>query len=120
MTTQEELVELVESDPDRTGAEKESAFTMLGDEKVITAMSAKATIVRSLLKHDHFEPEWFVVEDGGKANVETIEDAADADAIYAVSGEMPVGCLTVKSAPRSNDHQSSIVNAEGVQPGAFS
>jgi len=116
----DQLTELVENDPDRSSMEKESAFTMLGNEKQLTAMSAKRTIVASLLEHNEFEPDWFIVEsDGETKRVESVEAASKSDAIYAVSGKMPVGCLTVKSKPRSKNHQSSIVNSETISEDAF-
>lgn len=115
-----ELSELVASDPQLSAAEKESAFSMLGNEKEFTAMSAKKTVVRSLVKHDHFDLDWAVGKRGEeRERVESREAAREFDELYVVSGTMPIGCLTVKSKPRSKNHQSHIVNAETIDPDAF-
>jgi hypothetical protein len=52
-----DLTEKVDRDPMLGGAEKETSITMLGDAKQFVIRSAKPTIIKSLLEHDHFEME---------------------------------------------------------------
>jgi len=141
-----DLYELVEPDPKLSGDEKETMISMYGTEKTYTIHSGKPTVVRSLLQHDHFDlrsarvryPDDDVergsagstlsqttnddAERGSAGSTSTAfnrEQCEDAEAIYAVTGEMPVGTLTVKSKPRTNNHQSSIVSHETVSADAF-
>jgi hypothetical protein len=44
---------------------------------------------------------------------------ASVETIAAVTGEMPIGALTIESKPRTTDHRPSIVNAETVDPSVF-
>jgi hypothetical protein len=129
MTDEIELHELVEPDPKLSGDEKETTITMYGMDDAFRVFSAKPTVVRSLFQHDHFEPSWVRVSDGDDARQWSWNDRESVtaacresgiEAIHAVCGEMPVGCLTVKSKPRSNNHQSSIVSHETVSADAFS
>jgi len=114
-----ELIDQVENDPDLNSAEKESSVTFLGDEKRFTIFSAKRTIVKSLLEHDNFEVKWLQIDKNGKkVRVDDPENVGDST-IYSVSGTMPIGCLTIKSKPRSNNHQSSVVNSETIDADAF-
>jgi len=114
------MTDKVESDPNRTGAEKETGISFLGDEKVATVSSAKKTIVKSLLNHEEFEYSYFSVYDGDSyRTVRSEDEILEEESIVFVSGEIPIGCLTIKSSPRSNNHQSSVVNAEKIDPDAF-
>jgi hypothetical protein len=74
-----------------------------------------------LLKHNHFEIERArVLEDGDKQRVKERESLEETDgSIVAVEATMPIGVLTVKSKPRTNNHQSSIVNAETIDSSVF-
>lgn len=119
--TDSELVEKVDRDPVLSGDEKETTITMYGQDKQFRIFSAKPTIVKSLLKHDHFEIDWSrVVSDGETRRVEEREELGNVDGdIVAVNGKMSVGVLTVKSKPRANNHQSSIVSAETIDPSVF-
>lgn len=116
-----DLVQRVDRDPELNGDEKETTITMYGQDKRFGVFSAKPTIVKSLLKHDHFDLDWarLITEDGDErvTDRETLRDR-DGD-IVAVSGAMPVGVLTVKSAPRTNNHQSSIVSTETIDSSVF-
>lgn len=116
-----EFNERVGPHPRLTGSEKETAITMYGDGERFTIYSAKPTIVKSLLKHDHFEMAWAQLTDGDEmTDVEDREQLGDSDGnIVAVEGTMPVGTLTVKSKPRANNHQSSIVSWETIDPSVF-
>jgi hypothetical protein len=117
-----DLVERVNRDPALNGDEKETTITMYGQDKHFQIFSAKPTVVKSLLKHNHFELRWarLMEEDNSVQRIterETLEKA-EGD-IVAISGEMPVGVLTVKSAPRTNNHQSSIISTETIDPSVF-
>lgn len=114
-----DLAERVENDPKLNAAEKETTMSMYGNDKEFTVHSAKATVVKSLLKHDHFDPVEIRGLDGDEHARVGPSEADQLDTVYAVRGTLPVGCLTVKSKPRTNDHQSSIVNAETIDPDVF-
>lgn len=94
---------------------------MYGQDKHFEIFSAKPTIIKSLIKHDHFELQWARVLNGDdNFRVEEREDLRHKDGdIVAVEGKMPVGVLTVKSKPRANNHQSSIVSAETIDSSVF-
>lgn len=115
------LAEKVDRDPELSGSEKETTISMYGDSKRFEIYSAKPTIVKSLLKHDYFDMEWARVLEGDESSYyENRKDleAVDGD-IVAVRGSLPVGTLTVKSKPRANNHQSSIVSTETIDPSVF-
>lgn len=112
----------IETDPSLSSVEKESWFNMTGDAKHLFAGSRKRTIVASLIDHPHYEERWYslLLEDGGETIHEPEDDVPEsAEAIIAVGGRLPIGCLTVKSKPRSNNHQSSVVNSKQIDPDAF-
>lgn len=116
-----ELVDKVDRDPLLSGDEKETTITMYGQDKYFKIFSAKPTIIKSLLKHDHFDLDWarMIVGDD-KKRIEDWEELHNTDGdIVALEGEMPVGVLTVKSKPRANNHQSSIVSAETIDSSVF-
>ena len=114
-----DLAERVENDTDRQIVEKETTISAHGNEDVLHVFAAKKTVVKSLLKHNHFDLDW---AEGGNEDYTSRYDADEiheADAIYAVSGTMPLGVLTVKSKPRSQNNISSVVNHKTVDPDAF-
>jgi hypothetical protein len=119
--SESELVDRVDRDPALSGDEKEATITMYGQDKEFEIFSAKPTVVKSLLQHDHFELDWARVihKDDGEIlrGREPLED--EEGDIVAVSGTMPVGVLTVKSKPRANNHQSSIVSHETIDSSVF-
>lgn len=121
MMSDSELVEKVDRDPELSGDEKETTITMYGQDKHFDIYSAKPTVIKSLLKHDHFELEWArLLDDAEKIRAEDREYLKNTDAdIVALQGKMPVGVLTVKSKPRANNNQSSIVNAETIDSSVF-
>lgn len=116
-----DLVERVDRDPALSAAEKETTITMYGDEKQYQIFSAKPTIVKSLLKHDHFDMDWarLLGEDTWEHVDERAEIKENEGDIVAVEGTMPIGTLTVKSKPRSNNHQSSIISTETIDASVF-
>jgi len=116
-----ELADRVDRDPKLGGDEKETTITMCGQDKHFDIFSAKPTVIKSLLQHDHFQLEWArVLDDEGGERVKDEESLKGQDGdIVAVSGEMPVGVLTVKSKPRANNHQSSIVSHETIDSSVF-
>lgn len=115
------LAQKVDRDPELTGSEKETTITMYGDDKRFTIYSAKPTIVKSLLKHDYFEMEWArVLKNGASNNYESVAELEETDGkIVAIKGTFPVGTLTIKSKPRANNHQSSIVSTETIDSSVF-
>ena len=119
--SESEVVDKVNRDPKLSGDEKETTITMYGQDKWFGIFSAKPTVVKSLLKHDHFELTWArVIEDDNsvRANDRGTLEETDGD-IVAVKGTMPVGVLTVKSKPRANNNQSGIVNSETIDSSVF-
>lgn len=121
LTEEIDLTEKVDRDPELSGSEKETTITMLGDEKQFTIFSAKPTIVKSLLEHNHFELEWArVLTSNGQKRITDREGLYEVNGdIVAVSGKMPIGTLTVKYKPRANNHQSSIISTETVDSSVF-
>lgn len=119
--TAKDLADRVGPHPNLGGAEKETTISMYGDSKEYKIFSAKPTIVRSLLKHDHFEFDWAVVANNGSTErVLDIDSLRESEGeIVSIEGSMPVGTLTVKSKPRANNHQSSIVSWETIDPSVF-
>jgi len=117
----ENLADKVESDPRRKSHEKETGISFLGDEEEMRVVSAKPTIVRSLLKHDYSDLNWVEIEkEETSTTVRDIENIDENDIIYAVSVDIPIGCLTIKSSPKSNNYQSSVINTKSIDPEAFS
>lgn len=116
-----ELSDRVEPHPRLSGSEKETAITMYGDGEQYTIYSAKPTIVKSLLKHDHFEMNWTqVLVDDRPTRVEEWDELQETTGdIVAIEGELPVGTLTVKSKPRVRNIQSGIVSTETVDSSVF-
>lgn len=119
--TESKLVPRVAPDPDLKGKEKETTITMYGDGKSYTIYSAKPTIIKSLLKHDYFELDWArVMSNGTSTTFETMEELEESIGdIVAIQGTLPVGTLTVKSKPRTKNHQSQIINTETIDPSVF-
>lgn len=119
-----ELSDRVDQDPNLSGDEKETTITMYGQDKQFVVYSAKPTVIKSLLDHDHMELAWArVVQDESGDEVERVESRQELTDvpgdIVAVKGTMPVGVLSVKSKPRVNDHQSNIVTAETIDSSVF-
>ncbi|ERH13327.1 MAG: hypothetical protein J07HB67_02365 [halophilic archaeon J07HB67] len=116
-----ELADHVDRDPELSGDEKETTIRMCGQDKRCSVFSAKPTVVKSLLDHDHFELGWArVLADGESRHVDDRSVLPpETGSIVAVEGAMPVGVLTVKSKPRANNNQSSIVNSETIDSSVF-
>jgi hypothetical protein len=114
-------VSRVGPDPLLSGDEKETTLSMYGLDKQYTIHSAKPTIIKALLQHDEFTLTRARVVDGEDVSrVTTREDLRKTPgAIVQIVGQLPVGTLTIKSKPRANNHQSSIVNYESVDPAVF-
>lgn len=111
----------MEPHPNLGGAEKETTISMYGDRKEYSIFSAKPTIIKSLLKHDHFDIDWAIVsKNGSTEQVIGSEELQKSNGdIVSLEGTLPVGTLTVKSKPRANNNQSSIVSWETVDPSVF-
>ncbi len=116
-----EFADYVDRDPELGGDEKETTITMCGQDKRFSVFSAKPTVVKSLFDHDHFELTWARVLAGGESDHVDSRDALPPQegSIVAVQGTMPVGVLTVKSKPRADNNQSSIVNSETIDSSVF-
>lgn len=118
-----ELYERVEPDDTLSGDEKETCISMYGTDKSFRVHTSKSTVVKSLLRHDHFDPERIRGEDvrGNICCAESREGAREElSIIYSCTGKMPVGCLSVKSKPRTRDVQSTIVTHEKVSSDVWS
>ena len=116
-----DLTEKVDRDPVLSGAEKETTITMMGDEKWFEIYSAKPTMIKSLLEHNHFDMIWArVMRDNGTERLSDQSELKDIDGdIVGIKGAMPIGTLTIKYKPRTKDHQSSIISTETVDSSAF-
>lgn len=119
--TDNPLVERVDRDPTLSGSEKETVISMYGDDKRFSIYSAKPTIVKSLLKHDFFEMDWArMIKNEKSIEVKNMDELESGEGnIVAIEGTLPIGTLTIKSKPRANNHQSSIVSTEGIDPSVF-
>lgn len=115
------LVEKVDRDPALSGAEKETTLTMMGDEKKFEIYSAKPTIIKSLLQHNHFEiVRARVMNESGQERISDRNKLADINGdIVAIKGKMPVGTLSIKYKPRVNNHQSNIISTDTVDSSVF-
>lgn len=115
------LPDRVDRDPMLNGDEKETTITMYGSDSQFDIYSAKPTIIKSLLKHDHFElKEARVIGSDDTHRVNELNELEETRGdIVAVKGKMPIGVLSVKSKPRTNNHQSSIVTSETIDSSVF-
>jgi len=116
------LYERVTSDPQLSKAEKETNIGTYGGGDEARVSSFHRGVTRSLLRHDHFEIEEIrgVDHDGEYQRWDDRDAAAEeANEVYGVVGHVPVGCLTIKSKPRTNNHHSSVVSWDTVDPDAF-
>lgn len=121
MTEPATLVENVQSHSRMSKMEKETSIHFTGDADEATITTYKATIVKSLLKHDYAEVYRVVVERQEQPHriVDVEEDGWDVVADETIVGchaRLPIGCLTVKGSPRSNNYQSSIVTTASEMP----
>ena len=114
-------VSRVGPDPLLSGDEKETTLSMYGLDKHYTIHSAKPTIIKALLQHDEFTLTRARVVDGEDASRVTMrEDLRKTPGeIVQIVSQLPAGTLTIKSKPRANNHQSSIVNYDSVDPAVF-
>jgi len=116
-----DLIDCVESTSHTTGEAAETATHMAGTDEQMTVTSYKNTVVRSLLEHDHADISWLVCEsnDGGHKRFESVEDVWDTfdePTVLGITVAMPVGCLSIKGTPRTNDHHSSVVSVPSDAP----
>jgi hypothetical protein len=121
VTGSEDLVENVQSHSRMSKMEKETSIHFCGDEEEASITSYKATIVKSLLEHDYAEVYRVVVETEEVSHkaVEVEDDDWDVvvdETIVGCHARLPIGCLTVKGSPRSNNYQSSIITTETEMP----
>ena len=116
-----DLVDRVDRDPMLSGDEKETTISMHGQDKTFSVFSAKPTVIKSLLRHNHFELDWArVLDEGSRTRATGRDELRETEsAIVALKGQMPVGVLSIKSKPRANNHQSSIVTAETIDSSVF-
>lgn len=115
------LIDRVDRDPELGGDEKETTISMLGQADRFTIYSAKPTIVKSLLQHNHFDLDWTrIIRQNQSVQLEDRNHLKDSEgSIVAVKGTMPIGVLNIKYKPRTNNNQSSIITTETVDPSVF-
>ena len=124
MTEQADLVGNVASHTSLSSAEKETGIHFAGDESAFTVTTYKPTIVKSLLEHDHAEVYRYIVstESGGHRSVSAHEvqpsDLTD-ETIVGCHATMPIGTLSIKSVPRTENYQSQIVTSKTIDEDAF-
>lgn len=114
------VIDAVATDPASAPFEREGSilYDAEGDQAAI--YSAHPTDIRSYLRHEHFSLDWLVVKIDGLHHEATdlhetreIIDDADDDAdvrVTGIHGTLPIGCITVKSKPRSSSNLSLVVN----------
>jgi hypothetical protein len=108
------LTERVAPDPDLKLKERETTFSFADDEDRARVHSASPAVVRRLLAHDEVSITSATIHDG--EGVENISGPALPDSngdIVSVRGELPVGCLSVKTVPRNNNQAGNVVS-DGV------
>lgn len=107
------LAERVESASQIETVGKETAISVPGDSDTFDVSSYKATVVRSLLRHDLGDVNWVVTEpsaDGHTFQRYDDELPPAGETVVGVSVTLPVGTLSIKGTSRANDHHSSIVS----------
>lgn len=107
------LADLVDTELSRD--EQEFDFSGFGDRGTGTFISYVPTMVRSLLKHDFAKINWLYVgrgdERGGRvSDPEEVSTDAEGVRIEGISAEIPVGVLSVKGVPRTDDRKSRVVS----------
>ena len=114
-----DLTDAVRSDPEARPFERETSyrFDATDDDRMIV-YSGMPSQVRGWLRHEHFEPSWFVITndrhhfeaDSTQEAQELLDDLDDAG-ITGLRGKLPIGCLTVKSSPRASNSVGQVINA---------
>lgn len=105
----------IKADPDRVSIEKETMINFYNREEMSSVFSAQRAVISALFGNEYFELEWWSDGDG-----RYYDEPGDDDVVCAVSGEIPVGCLTVKGKPRSENTPSGVVNkTKDIPDGAF-
>lgn len=92
----------VREDPDLLQEEKQVSFVSSKADDLFRVHSDVASLTKRLLAHPEFEEESRRETDGD---------------VVAVTGLLPVACLSVNAAPRENEGWAPIVSNAVLQPG---
>lgn len=94
-------------DPHREPHEKETAIHIEGDSDHLTITSFKKVVFKKLLTHPDFRVRTLtVLKIGGKERTASLSEFLENPAltIIGVTGELPVGCLSIGVGRQSNSH----------------
>ena len=92
-------------DPNREPFEKESGIHLEGDATYFSVTSFKKVVFSKLLQHPEFTVKHIhVLEDGHERTIESLEETDSSPTIIGVTGQLPVGTLSIGKARNSNTH----------------
>lgn len=118
MTDYTDLIDSIASDPDRHGVEIETGilFNNDSDDPNATVHTAETALMRRLLNHPHFDLDWYVTtDDGATVHVQSEQFAEEGHdgrkPVYAVSGQLPIGCLKISAKPRKNAGNAQVITS---------
>lgn len=113
----------VEYDPMLDPAERTFNIEFIKSEGLVDVFSEEKTSIKHLREHNYFNVSEIRVGDENRVWVghpDTIEPQNTRELeLYAMWGTMPIGCLTVKSSPRSNNYVSNVINNEEFDGSVF-
>lgn len=99
----------VREDDSLTPAEKETTIRCARDETVATIHSEISSMVKGFISHPEFQiKEIRICDDDGWGKWISPSDW-DGDVIMGIKGNIPIGCLKIKSKSRKNNWHSSVI-----------
>jgi hypothetical protein len=112
-----DLLDLVRTDPDTQAFERETSIRYDGEADLATIYSGQRSQIQGCLRHDHFSLGWLSIttdhrhyqadtESDARALIEDHEDAW----ITGIEGTLPIGCVSIKAAPRSTDEVRRVIS----------
>ena len=107
-TAGRDLLAAVGEDTDLLPEEKETTLRFGKRDDVAHVYTAEAGLARRLLAHPHVDVRGLTVPDGD-ARRDVAPEQHTGEPIYGVRAHVPVGCLSVRSSPRSTTQHAKIV-----------
>lgn len=105
----------VKSDPEITSVEKETTIRFANPDDMAHIFTEQRGVISSLLENDFFELDCWRGPEGKSASV-----PGEDEVVHALNGTIPIGCLTIKGKPRSNNTPSGVANkTEEIPDGTF-
>lgn len=115
------VIQAVESDPHRRAFEKESRLLWSSNADVLNVNTAEPSLMRRFLHHPEFELKRFEFahHPGDRHKTTTAKRGAlngwDGHPVYCITGDLPIGCLKVKSGSRTTNQHARIVSDAVLQ-----